>query len=150
MLSKKPNTALGVKGSGHLTNSEKHCNNFVSPKNASMKSPTFVLRDNLMLSPLAIQNPMGFKTPTADMLGVELNMPVKQTMKNNYQSLLAPVVELHPKKAMNNSKGKLTKSRNDELKSNQSYKSSHTQNSLLHYQGQGSIGDLYTNVETSG
>jgi len=42
-------------------------------------------------SPLSLA---GIKTPTNEILGIELTIPVKQTMKGNYQSVMAPVEEI--------------------------------------------------------
>ena len=51
---------------------------------AKIKSPNLVMRDNMIMSPLALRSNIGFKTPTTEMHGIELNVPVKQTMKGNY------------------------------------------------------------------
>ena len=76
-------------------------------------------------SPLSLA---GIKTPTNEILGIELTIPVKQTMKGNYQSVMAPVEEISKRaQLMNGSSGGKKKtlkkkdvSRNEHLSRNQS------------------------------
>jgi hypothetical protein len=49
------------------------------------------LNRDVLQSPLSFNGHPGFQTPTAGIVGIDLNHQVKHTMKSTYQTMLLPV-----------------------------------------------------------